>query len=322
MRRRHAIVLLGGAAVVWPAVSRAQPGARLHRIGWLDYNSSAENIGIFGTAMGQRGWREGETFRIEHRGGLGRPERLTSGAAELVRLPVDVIIAPGSPEALIAHKATDSIPIVITGIDEPMMLGLVGNLARPAGNITGVASPRSQLAGKLLSLLREIVPQATIVAALWDTNDPDHQAAIADLHAAARALGISLTVRQVQRPPEVEAAVATFAEQGHRMLIAPFSTLLVPRWIADLASHHRLALGSTSPGFAYEGGLMAYTEDWDAMFDRTAAFVDRILKGARPDELPVELPTKFKLIVNAATARGLGLSIPESITVRADHVIE
>lgn len=315
-------MLLGAAIVASPTLSRAQPSGRMRRVGWLDYNSSAENIGIFGTAMGHRGWREGETFQIDYRGGLGRVERLTDGAGELVRLPVDVIMAPGSPEALVARKATDSIPIVITGIDEPMMLGMVGNLARPAGNITGVASPRSQLSGKLLSLLREVLPQATNVAALWDTNDPDHQAAIADLQAAARALGLSLSVRQVQRPVDVEAAFAAFAGQGHRMLIAPFSTLLVPRWIADLALQHRLALGSTSPGFAYEGGLMAYTEDWDAMFDRTAVFVDRILKGARPAELPVELPTKFKLIINAGTARALGLAIPQSITVRADHMIE
>jgi putative ABC transport system substrate-binding protein len=279
---------------------RAQQATKLHRVGWLDYNSSAENLGTFGQALYTRGWRDGATFRIDYRGALGKPDLLTAAAADLVRLSVSVILAPGTQEALAAQKATGSIPIVVTGVDEPVLLGMVGNLARPSGNITGVASTRSQLGGKILLLMREALPDAKSAGVLWDTSDPDHRVMVGGLQDASRSLGLSLDVRQVRQHTEVEAAVAAIAAQGNRILVVPFSSLLVPRWIADLALKHGLALASTSPGYVYEGGLMTYTEDWDAMYDRT----------------------EFKLIINENTARTIGLSVPSSIAVRADHIIE
>jgi putative ABC transport system substrate-binding protein len=310
------------STVCTPFAVEAQQTGKVHRIGWLDYSSSAENLGIFAQAMGARGWIQGRTFSIEYRGGEGKIERLTTAAAELVRLPVDVIVAPGTSEALAAKKATGSIPIVMTGADDPVERGLVASLARPGGNITGLASARKELSGKLLSLLRELIPRASSVAVLWDSTDPDHRVILGHFQVAARTLGVSLNSVQVQRYTEVEPAFAAIKKQGNQVLIVPLSSMLVPRWIADLALKYGLPLTSTSPGYAYEGGLMAFTDDWNAVFDRAATFVDRILKGAKPADLPVELPTKFKLIVNAKTAQTLGLKIPPSIMLRADSVIE
>ena len=203
-----------------------------------------------------------------------------------------------------------------------MERGLVTSLARPAGNITGLANAGKELNGKLLSLLRELIPRASSVAVLWDSTDPDHRVILGHLQIAARTLGVALNAVQVQRYNEVEPAFAAIKKQGNQMLIVPPSSVLIPRWIADLALKYGLPLASTSPGYAYEGGLMAYTDDWNAVFDRVATFVDRILKGAKPADLPVELPTKFKLIVNTKTAQALGITIPPSIMVRADSIIE
>lgn len=319
-RRRFIAAALG--TVCAPFAVEAQQTGKAYRVGWLDYSSSAENLGIFVQAMGARGWREGKTFRIEYRGGEGNIERLSTVAAELVRLPVDVIVAPGVSETLTAKKATTSIPIVMAGVDDPVERGLVASLARPSGNITGLTNARKELSGKLLSLVPELVPRASSVAVLWDSTDPEHQVILGYFQRAARTLGVSLNSVEVQRYTEVEPAFAAIKKQGNRMLIVPLSSMLVPRWIADLALKYGLPLASISAGFAYEGGLMAYTDDWTAVFDRAATFVDRILKGAKPADLPIELPTKFKLIMNAKTARMLGLVIPPSIMLRADHVID
>ncbi len=321
MNRREFIGAALGA-VFTPFAVEAQQMRNLYRVGWLDYSSSAENLGIFLQAMGARGWLEGKTFRIEYRGGEGKTEQLLTVAAELVRLPVDVIVAPGTQEALAARKATDSIPVVMTGVDDPVERRLVVSLARPGGNVTGLANARRELSGKLLSLLLEFSPRALSVALLWDSTDPEHQEILGYLHDAARTLGVSLNSVPVRRYTEVEPAFAAIKKQGNQMLIVPFSSMLVPRWIADLALSYRLLLASTSPGYAYEGGLLAYTDDWNAVFDRVATFVDRILKGAKPADLPVELPTKFKLIVNTKTAQTLGLTIPPSILVGADNIVE
>jgi putative ABC transport system substrate-binding protein len=297
----------------------AQPAAKLHRIGWLDYSSAAENLGIFVQEMTALGWQEGKTFRIEYRGGEGRGEHLSAVAAELVRLPADLIVAPGTPEALAARKATTAIPIVMAGVDDPVDRGLVASLARPGGNVTGLANARRELSGKLLSLLHEIFPRATSVAVLWDSIDP---VILGYIQAAAKTLGVAVNAVQVQRYAEVEPAFAAIKKQGNPMMIVPPSSLLNSKWVADLALKHGLALASIAPGYVYDGGLIAFTDDWHAVFARVAAFVDKILKGAKPADLPVELPTRFKLIINGKTAQTLGVAIPQSILLRADQVIE
>jgi putative ABC transport system substrate-binding protein len=272
--------------------------------------------------MTARGWIKGRTLAIEYRGGEGRPERLAAVAAELARLPADAIVAPGSTETLAAKRATGSIPIVMTGVDDPVEQGLVVSLARPGRNITGLATARKDLSTKLLSLLREVLPRATNVAVLSDATDPDHGVLLAYIQAGARSLGLSLTTIEVRQHTDVEPAFAAIRKQGSQVLIVPPSNMLIPRWIAELALKNGLPLASTAPGYVYEGGFIAYTDDWNAVFDRVANFVDRILKGARPGDLPVELPTKFRLILNAKTAQTLRITLPSSIKVRADAIIE
>jgi len=320
MNRRMFTAAIAAAACA-PFAAAAQQAGRLHRIGWLDYSSSAENLGVFVQAMAARGWVDGKSFRIEYRGGEGRSERLAAVAVELARLPVDLFVAPGTPEALAARKATATVPIVVAGVDDPVALGLVASLAHPGGNVTGLTNARRERSAKLLSLLREAFPRAASAAVLWDATEPDHAIVLRYFEAAARALDIAIASFKVRSHTEVEPAIASVKKQGGQMLIVPLSSMLVPRWIADLALKYELPLASTAPGYAYEGGLMAFAEDWNEVFERTATFVDRILKGAKPAELPVELPTKFKLIVNARTARTLGISIPQSILIRADNVI-
>jgi putative tryptophan/tyrosine transport system substrate-binding protein len=322
IHRREFIGTVVGGLLAAPLGARAQQVGKAYRIGWLDYSSSAENLGIFVQAMSARGWVNGSTFRIEYRGGEGKIEHLATAAAELVRLPVDVIIAPGTFETLAAKKATASVPIIMAGVDDPVGRGFVASLARPGGNITGLASARNELSGKLLSLLLEFVPRVATASVLWDTTDPDHRVIVDHLQVAAERLGISLRSVQVQAYTEVEPAFEAIKNQGNQVLIVPLSTMLVPRWIADLALKYKLPLASTWAGYAYEGGLIAYTDDWNAVFNRAAILVDRILKGAKPADLPVELPTKFKLIVNAKTAQKLGLTVPVSIMVQADYIIE
>lgn len=320
--RRAFIGTLAGGLLGPRTAAQAQPTTRLRRIGWLDYSSSAENLGTFVQAMGSRGWIQGTTFKIEYRGGEGSTDRLSTVAVELVRIPVELIVAPGTPEALAAKKATPSIPVVMTDVDDPVERGLVATLARPGANVTGLTNARKDLSGKLLSLVRELLPRASSLAALWDSDDPEHAMIVGHLRAIARTLGFSLNAVQVRRHTDVEPAFAAIKKQGNQALVVPSSGMLIPRWIADLALKFGLPLVSTSPAYVYEGGFMAYTDDWNAVFDRVANFVDRILKGAKPGDLPVELPAKFRLIVNARTAAALGLALPLSILVRADSVIE
>ena len=229
MNRRE-FIATALSAVCTPFAVEAQQTGKVHRIGWLDYSSSAENLGIFAQAMGTRGWIQGRTFSIEYRGGEGKIERLTTVATELVRLPVDVIVAPGTSEALAAKKATGSIPIIMTGADDPVERGLVASLARPGGNITGLASARKELSGKLLSLLRELIPRASSVAVLWDSTDPDNRVILGHFQVAARTLGVSLNSVQVQRYTEVEPAFAAIAQQGvGAILILPDSFITTRR---------------------------------------------------------------------------------------------
>jgi putative ABC transport system substrate-binding protein len=320
--RRAFVSAMAAGALGAPDRVLAQPAAKPHRIGWLDASSSGDNLGIFVQAIKSRGWVDGKTFKMEYRGADGQPDRLAVVAAELARLPVDVMVAPGTAEAIAAKKATTSIPIVVSGVDDPVGRGLVASLARPGGNVTGLATARDELSSKLLSLMRDALPRAGSVGVLADATDADHASVVNQLQAAARTLGLSLHLAQVPRHTDVEAAIATLKKQGSQMLVVPISSMLIPRWIADLSLKYGLPLASTAPGYVYEGGLMSYAADWHAVFDQVAGFVDRILKGDKPADLPVELPRQFRLIVNARTARTLGITLPPSIMLRADNVIE
>ncbi len=305
-----------------PGAAVAQGERARRRIGWLDFGSSRVNVDLFERAMTARGWIKGETFSVDYRGGDGSLERLATVTAELVRLPADVIVAPGLTEALAAKNATKTVPVVIAGVDDPVARGLAVSLARPGRNVTGVAKANRQLVGKLLAVVHEVAPQASRMAVLSDPADPDHRGILGDLRTAARSIHASLTAVEVEQYLDVEPALASIKRRGNKFLVVPPSTMFVPRWIADLALTNGLALASTASAYAYEGGLLACTDDWTVIYDRVAAIVDRILRGAKPADIPIELPTKFRLIVNARTARTLRITVPQSILARADAIIE
>lgn len=311
---------VGGGA--WPLAGGAQPAGKVKRVGWLDASSFGENLGVFMLSMKARGWVEGTSFKFEYRGADGSPEKLADAAAELVQLRVDVVVAPSSAEALAAQRASATTPIVMVGVDDPVGLGLVRSLGRPGTNVTGLSTARGELSGKLLSLLREQFPRATSAGVIWDATDPDLRHVVGHLQSAATTLGMTLQVSKVQHHSEVEPAIVALHKAGQRLLVVPPSPMLVPRWLADLSRGRGMALASTSPAYAYEGGLMSYSADWRTVYQQLAAFVDRILKGEKPSELPVELPTKYKLVLNNQTARELNLALAASLKLRADHVVE
>jgi len=295
---------------------------RARRIGWLDFSSSTKNLETFEQAMAALGWTKGKDFTVDYRGGEGRSARAAILAAELVRLPVDVIVAAGTPEALAARDATKTIPIVMAGVEDPVIQKLVVSLARPGRNITGVASSRRALDEKVLSLVRQLGPPASRLAILIDPTDPEHRVIVGNLRAAARTMKLSPNVVEVQQYLEVEPAFAAMKRQGSKVLVVPPSSMFVPRWIADLSVTHGLALVSTSPAYVYEGGVLACSDDRSAVFARAATYVDRILKGAKPGDLPVEVPAKCKLTVNRKAAQALKLTLPQSILLEADVVID
>jgi putative ABC transport system substrate-binding protein len=275
---RRDLIVAALATVCAPATAWAQASGRIRRIGWLDLSSSAENLGTFVQALSARGWIEGKTFRVDYRGGEGKPERLAAVAAELVRLPTDVIVAP-APQGAGGKKATNAVPIVMTGVDDPAGRG--GRHARGRGEASPASPAPARGTGRETPvLLRDLSPARRASRSSW-TPTVGSPRDLTPARSAARSLGFSVNAQQVQRHTEVEPAFAAIKKQGNQLLVVPMSNMLIPRWIADLALKHGLALASTAPAYVYEGGLMTYTDDWQALFDRAAIFVDRILKGAR-----------------------------------------
>ncbi|MCC6197860.1 MAG: ABC transporter substrate-binding protein, partial [Burkholderiales bacterium] len=219
-----------------------------------------------------------------------------------------------------ARRTTTTIPIVMSGVDDPVGRGLIASLARPGGNVTGLASTAREMNEKLLSLVRDLLPQASSVAVLYDTNDVDGSSILKKIQSAAKSAGLGVLPAAAQRPADVEPAIAAARKQGVQVLLVLPSSMLIPNWVADLALRNRLPMVSTAAGYAFDGGLLAYTDDRNAVFDRVAFFVDRILKGAKPADMPVELPAKFRLILNDRTAQSLGLPIPKSIELVAERI--
>lgn len=321
--RRRAMLGAGAVACLSNALPAGAQGVnRLKRIGWLDFSSAAENLGVFKQALKSRGWIDGKTSQFEYRGAEGKLALLAAAAAELVRLPADVIVVPGSQEALAAQQATKTTPVVLAGLDDPVSLGLIESLARPHSNVTGLAIARGELVAKVLSLMREQFPRAATAGVLWDNTDPDLKRLVDQLHAAAASLRLTLRSVAVKHHTEVEGAMVSLRDQGAQFIVVPGSRMLVPRWLADLSQRHKLPLASDWPAYAYEGGLMSYSADWFTVFAQVAGFVDRILKGHGPADLPVELPTKYRLVINSKTAQSLGFSLASSLMLRADYIVE
>ena len=330
MNRRHAgLVLLGLlAASTLPAVANAQQPGKVYRIGYLSApsrESVSRGVEAFLMALRDLGWVEGRNVVVEFRWADGKVERLPDLAAELVRLKVDVIVAPAGSAVQAAKNATSSIPIVMIFPNDPVASGLVASLARPGGNVTGTTfTSGPEIFGKQLQLLKEAVPRALRVAVLGNPSDPEWASHMSEVDAAARAMGLKLQRVEVRGPEEFDAAFAAMArERAEALLVQGSSTFLVNRIrLAELAVKGRLPTMTNFREMVEAGSLMAYGVNMADFIGRSAVFVDKILKGAKPADLAVEQPTKFELAINLKTAKGLGLTIPPSVLARADELIQ
>ncbi len=323
------IVALGLGFLAPPLAAVAQQPGKVYRIGVL-VNVSPTTPEIvrlweaFAEGMRERGYIEGQNFVIERRSTEGRVERSPSHAAELVSLKVDLIVAVGTPTALAAKQATSAIPIVMMYVVDPVEAGIVDSLARPGGNVTGVAFGAGlEIVGKYLELLKEAVPKVSRVAVLSNPASSLNAAYLRETQAAARVLGVTLQFYEVRDPNEFEGAFTTMTKaRAGALLVLPHPfTYVHAGQIADFAAKSRLPAVYPFRESVEAGGLMAYAANAPDMFRRAATYVDKILKGAKPADLPVEQPTKFELVINLKTAKALGLTIPQSLLGRADEVI-
>ena len=327
---RSVVVVILALAVVFPAPpTRAQQATRMVRLGFLSpsspSNSRAASIfAAFRQGLRELGYLEGRSITIESRWAEGNYDRLPGLAADLVRLRVDVIVAVAVPAIRAAKEATTTIPIVMAVVVDPVATGLVASLARPGGNITGLSSTAPALVGKQLELVKEIVPKVSRVAALWNPANPGNAPQLREAGAAASTLGMQLQPVEARNPTEIESAFAVIARQQVDAIIVLADVMLSGHRerVAELAAKARLPAVYGLPEHAEAGGLIAYSADRSELFRRAASYVDKILKGAKPSDLPIEQPTRFELIVNLRTARALGITIPPSILVRADQVIQ
>ena len=321
MKRRQFITLIGGAAV-WPLAARAQqPVSKIPRVGIID---PAAQWDPFRQGLRELGYIEGRNIAIEYRSAEGRPERLVAAATELTRLPVDIIVAFGSPATEAAKQATTTIPIVMAGIGDPVRAGFVASLAHPGGNITGNSVLGAEVGGKRLQLLKLAVPTLSRVAFLWNPDNPSHAAYLNDWKAAAPALGVEMLFVAVRSSDEFDSAFA--AMMGERpdafTMTADLLHQLHIGWIIDFLAKNRLPGMYLLRENVVAGGLMSYGASFPDLSRRAASYVHKILQGTRPGDLPVEQPTKFDLTVNLKTAKALGLTIPEPFLLLADEVIE
>ena len=323
MKRREFIALLGGAAATWPVAARGQN--RVWRLGALETTSQAMNSAnykILREALRDLGYVEGQNLMIEYRSADGRDERFPQLAAELVSMKVDLILTRGTPATVAARNASGTIPIVMTSTADPF--AVVGNIARPGGNVTGMASLLVDLTSKRLALLAEIMPGLARVGILSNPDNPTYPRTRKNNEAAAQSLGIQLVLLDVRTPEDIAAAFVAAGRQRLDALSAATETVTQANrsLIAGLAAERRLPAVYGSREFVDAGGLIAYGVSYPDLYRRAAIFVDKIFKGAKPADLPVEQPTRFELIVNLKAARGIDLTIPETFLARADEVIE
>ena len=326
IRRLTALVVLFVAASLPIAV--AQPQHTIPRIGILGPRTAADGatyLDSFRQGLRELGWVEGKTILIETRWADGRPERLPALAAELVRLKVDVIMSGTTAVTLVCKNATQTIPIVMATGGDPVELGLVASLARPGGNITGVAySVGSETFGKQLELLKELLPRLRRVAVLANANNPGQLTAVKHVTGTAESLDMQIQALRVREPADLDGAFAAMAKEraGALLVVADSFFGFHRKRLHDLAAKHRLPTMYGLREHAETGGLMSYSADIRDNFRLAATYVDKILKGASPAHLPVQQPTKFELVINSRTAKALGLTVPRSLLLRADHVIE
>jgi len=329
MQRRDFITLLGGATVAWPVTARAQQPGRVRRIGVLLPGNSATAVRnprmqAFYKALQELGWVEGQNIAFERRWAGGRDERLTDLAIELARLNVDVIVTASTHPAKAAKSATSTIPIVIMDPGDPVATGLVAGLASPGGNVTGVSSIAPDLAAKRLEILKETAPKIYHVLILFNATIPPAEVAMKEMTAAAPVLGLQVQSVPVRGPTGFDDAfgIVTRDHAEGLVVFADPLTFSHQQLIVDFAAKTRIAAMFAAREFVDIGGLMSYGPSYPGMFRRGAYYVDRILRGTKPADLPVEQPTKFELVINLKTAKTLGLEVPPSLLTRADEVIE
>ena len=324
MHRREFITLVGAAVSASSAVARAQQSMKVYRIGLLLGSVTEARYEDFLGRLRELGYAEGRNLILERRFTEGRNERYHALATEFVNLKVDLIVAPGTAAALAAKAATSVIPIVTVVVGDPVSARLIVSLDRPGGNITGTSSLASDLPGKELELLKEIVPQLSRVAVLFNPTNTSHPPLVKELEVAATILRVRVQSFSVTAPNEIESAFAKMATDPAEALVTLDDPLMSVqrRGIVELAMLQRLPTVSTERSYAEAGALLSYGASFSELFRRAATYVDKILKGAKPADLPVERPTKFELAVNLKTARALGLVVPPTVLARADEVIE
>ncbi len=326
MNRRALSLSIGIAALVLATAppADAQPATKLVRVGYLTPTTRVELEAAFRQELSRLGYVEGRNLVIEYRSANGQFDRLPALATELVRLNVDVIVANVTQASVAAKAATTTIPIVMTAVADPVGSGLVASLARPGGNVTGSSGANVEVVGKQLELLREIVPGLTRVAALWNpTNAVFAMQQLDEAKSAAARLSIELQVVEAPRPEALEGAFKTIAagRPGALLVLGDPVLAIQAERIARLAIDHRLPAATGFANYADAGLLVAYGANFEEFYRRAAVYVDRIVKGAKPGDLPVERPTRFELVVNARTAQALGITLSPSLVTRADRVI-
>jgi putative tryptophan/tyrosine transport system substrate-binding protein len=325
MRRRAFIRLLGGAAA-WPLAARAQQPTKLRTIGFSGQSTrSAESelVAAFTQRLRELGWIEGRTITIEYRWSEGRAERFVQIAAEFVRLKVDVIVTSGTPQVLAAKQTTSVIPIVFARVGDPVANGLVASMARPGGNVTGLSSQAVDLAGKRLELLREVVPSLRRVAILANVGNPLSVIELGEAQGAARTLGLEFDALEIRQAEDIAPAFEAIKDRAEALYVCPDGLV-----DANKIRINTSALGARLPTmhgyreYVEAGGLMSYGANLPDLYRRSADYVDKILRGANPGDIPVEQPTKFDFIVNLTTAKALGITLPLTLQTSANEVIE
>jgi putative tryptophan/tyrosine transport system substrate-binding protein len=329
MKRREFIALVGGAAIAWPLGARAQQPAQVRRIGVLmpfaeDHPVGQARVAAFVQGLRQLGWTDGHNVRIDYRWSAGDSDNIRKFASELIALGPDVVMAFTSAAVTALRQATSTVPIVFAVVADPVGAGYVESLARPGGNVTGFAAQEYAVGGKWMELLKEIVPRLTRVAVLRDSAIAAGPGQFGALQAVAPSFGVELRPIDLHDPSGIEHGIAAFAKGPNNGLIvtgSPSATLH-RNLIITLAARHKLPAIYYERSFADAGGLISYGPDFIDQCRRAAGYVDRILKGERPADLPVQAPTKYELVINLKTAKALGLQIPDKLLALADEVIE
>ena len=321
------LVTLTLSLLTAPLAAEAQPAGKVYRIGMLETRSTvlnAANIDAFRQGLLELGYKEGQNLEIMYRSSDGRDERFSSLASELVHLKVDLILTRGTPAALAAKSASQTIPVVMAASGDPVGSGLVASLGRPGGNVTGLSLFNVEIYAKRVELLRELVPRLERIAGLFNMSNPVLPVQWKEVERAAQSLGIQPQLLDVRRPEDLPRAFDAAAKQGAEALIVGLDGVTQGnlRPIAELAAKQRLPSMYAEKAYAAVGGLITYGVSDHDMYHRAATFVDKIFKGAKPADLPIEQATKFELVINLKTAKALGLTIPRSLLQRADEVIQ